>query len=331
MKNRGIFFCTAGILATSLVWAQSEIESSSALTSEPAQVLQTQAKPSAPKVSPLKASFDSYFFDLQGERPEETGQYEFGDTRLQMQVMSLSYQLNPSWTLMAAATYMDTTVVTRLLQLGIVSRDRTQGLSDTVVSAIHTKVFSPNFLLMTDFGLSLPTGSIDERNKANTSVNYPYNMQLGSGTLDQIVGITPLWLGDGYQVGGRFTALLRTGGFNENGYRLGNQYRTDAWLDVPVGSTGLVPRLVGYYRHREAIRGEDSTLRDDFSRDFLKFYYHSQMNWDVSAALKYTVNFGPTLSFKAEAGVPLAQENINIEDVAIYSEYYGNIGLSGSF
>lgn len=304
------------VTSTSNLFAQSEGSSTGA------SVMQTTV---APK---WKATFDSFFYDFEGERPPENGLYEFGDTKLKMQLMGLSYQINPSWTMMVMTTYLDNFVVTKTA-VGSVE-DSTRGLGDTLVSALHTRFINPNLLLMTDVGLSLPTGSIDEKSPYfNDGTNYPYNMQMGSGTLDQTIGITPIHLSKYYQVGARFSAIFRTSGYNENNYRLGNQYKTDAWVDVPVGQSGFTPRLVGYYKHRDGIQGEDNTLRSQ--RVPLEYYYHDQINWDVSAAIKYTKYFTATVSLKAEAGVPLAQECLNYDDVAIYTQYYGTVGLSGSF
>ncbi len=83
-------------------------------------------------------------------------------------------------------------------------------------------------------GLSMPTGSIDKRNSTHPLAMrrtelLPYNMQLGSGTWDPIVGllyqrsVSPWWWG----LDGRYTQ--RTGS-NKRGYRLGNRAQVDAYV-----------------------------------------------------------------------------------------------------
>jgi len=83
-------------------------------------------------------------------------------------------------------------------------------------------------------GLSMPTGSIDERNSTHPLAMrktelLPYGMQLGSGTWDPIAGVvyqgstSPWWWG----FDARYT--LRTG-TNKRGYRLGNRTQLDAYL-----------------------------------------------------------------------------------------------------
>jgi hypothetical protein len=83
------------------------------------------------------------------------------------------------------------------------------------------------------FGLSIPTGSIDEKNTkhplaAKQEDQLPYGMQLGSGTFDPTIGIlyqgslSPWWWG---------ANLLYTGRLydNKRDYRLGNELRLDLY------------------------------------------------------------------------------------------------------
>lgn len=279
-----------------------------------------------------KASFDSYFYDFEGERAPRNNLYEFGDTTLKMQLMGLQYQTDNGWTVMALATYLDNYVVTKIPGLPD-SEDSTRGLADTAVLGIKTFMPFPSVLVLTDVGVSLPTGSINEKNPFFTAgdTNYAYNMQMGSGTYDILLGAASLYLQPKYQLGGRVSTILRTTGYNSNGYRLGNQYKAEAWLDIPIGTTGLTPRLVGYYKHRNGIRGQDESLSNPAFRPALEYYYHNQINYDVSVALQYKKAFSPTFSMKAEAGIPVTQDCINYDDVAIFTQYYATLGMTGTF
>lgn len=323
--NLNKLICVLILSLSSFAWSQETQAPASA--SKPAPETNVMEIKVPPKWT---ASFDSYFYDFEGKRPQENGLYEFGDTTLKMQMMSLQYKVNDQWTMMMLATHFENYVVTKMF--GQSFKDDSRGLGDTVVSGVNTKFLSATTLLVSDVGLSIPTGSIEEKNPNRLDgANYPYNMQMGSGTYDIVMGVTPLYLQPSYQVGARLSTILRTTGYNQNGYRLGNQYKADAWVDFPVGSTGLTPRVVGYYKHREGIRGQDSTLNSTVDRPYLEYYYHDQINWDVSAALQYKKAFSPTFALKAEAGVPMAQDCLNYDDVAIYTQYYATLGLSGTF
>ncbi len=97
------------------------------------------------------------------------------------------------------------------------------------------------------FGLSLPTGSIEQGNYKGP---LPYMMQLGSGTVDPAWGLvyqasaSPYWWG----ADAIFTPRLYD---NSEGYRLGDQFNYDLYLMYRLGDQ-LVPELQlnGYWQDR---------------------------------------------------------------------------------
>jgi hypothetical protein len=275
-----------------------------------------------------KSNFTTYFYDFEGTRAQKNSDYKFGDTTLKMQMMSLQYQMANGWTLMGLAQYYENNVVTYFPVLGLTSKDQSRGIADTLLSVSNIVSMNGSFMLAVDAGVSLPTGSIDELNPSSTTgARYPYNMQLGSGSYDAVLGVTPLYLTSSYQLGSRISTTVRTGGKNDNGYRLGNMYRLDAWADAPL-KYGITPRVVGYYRYKDAIEGADRTLGRNI---YLEFYHHSQINWDVSAAVKYAYAFSPTVAVNAEAGIPMAQDSQNFDNVVVSTQYYMNLGVTGQF
>jgi hypothetical protein len=181
-------------------------------------------------------------------------------------------------------------------------------------------------MLLGNLGVSLPTGNINNKNQYSPQNNYAYNMQNGSGTFDTVAGLTALSFNGPVQAGSHLMAVVRNGR-NGNGYALGNQYRADAWLDYNT-KFGLTPRLVGYYKHKNAIQGEDEQY--GVRQPYTEFYYHDQINWDVSAALKYSQKAGP-LNIAAELGTPLAQGSRNYDDAVVSTEYFGSLSVSGTF
>jgi len=108
-------------------------------------------------------------------------------------------------------------------------------------------------------GLSLPTGSIDERNTthplaARQTELLPYGMQLGSGTFDPSVGLlyqgsrSPLWWG----VNAMFTGRIYD---NNRDYRWGNKVRYDLYSMYQLRyDTVLEFQLNGKWQGR--VRGE---------------------------------------------------------------------------
>jgi len=108
-------------------------------------------------------------------------------------------------------------------------------------------------------GLSMPTGSINERNSTHPlsmrrTELLPYSMQLGSGTWDPVVGLlyqrslSPWWWG----LDARYT---RRAGHNKRGYRLGNRAQVDAYVMYqPHVSLVLYGEINGDWRGK--IHGE---------------------------------------------------------------------------
>lgn len=278
----------------------------------------------APAPSKWKAGLSTYFYSFQGTKAAQDDLYSFGDTTLNMQVANLQYQLASGWTLMAVGTYMENYVETNML--GLTFRDKTKGFGDLLLDAVYPLHASSNFLLLGDVGVFVPTGSISRKNASNPALNYAYNMQLGSGTVDPQAGITAMALHEQFQAGTHLSATIRTGE-NDNGYRLGNLYKADAWFDVPVG-WGFTPRLVGYYKVKQGISGQDKTLGRTV---WTEYYHHDQQNWDVSAALKLEKAIVRNVTLVAEAGRPIYQDAKNSDQVVVSTNYYGTVGLSGTF
>lgn len=115
---------------------------------------------------------------------------------------------------------------------GTESTMKTSGLGDTIISAVFPGPHKLSFTV----GVSLPTGSIDERGPMTHSAayteadaKYPYSMQLGSGSTDLIQGIGYENAAGAFAWGG---ALEYKGRFqkNSNGYKLGDQLLIDGWM-----------------------------------------------------------------------------------------------------
>jgi hypothetical protein len=137
------------------------------------------------------------------------------------------------------------------------------GIADTMLMGKYL-LFANDPLIPTRqaslmFGLSLPTGSIDERNTNHPlamrqSELLPYGMQLGSGTYDPSIGLlyqasaSPYWWG----VNGSLTARLYD---NDRDYRLGNEFKLDLYGMYQFRYNLLVQaQLNGSYTGK--IRGE---------------------------------------------------------------------------
>lgn len=288
----------------------------------------------APAIAPPKwrLSFSSYYYAFKGERGAVSNLYDFGDINTRMDFFNINYALPKNWSLNILAQHFDSYIESKFPSSPwpwAESNDRIKGLGDTYFTLIAPVRIGYPFVITADVGFSLPTGGIDYK-----AVNLPglesfhmaYNAQLGSGTVDALAGVTVLYLQPQYQIGSRLFSNIRTG-TNKFDYRLGNQYRLDLWYDYNF-SNGITPRLTGYYRYRDPINGFDETRGNNPADNF---FFNKQINWDVSAALRYQKPLGKKLILQAEAGIPIAQRNINVDNSFVKTLYYGNLALNAAF
>lgn len=273
----------------------------------------------------------SYYYGFEGAKDSNNGLYGFGRIGMSLNLFSLQYQLTPNWTLMAMGQFVDLQVQTHIAGMDGQFSDRTAGFGDTLLLAVRPLYMGRKYFLISDFGVGVPTGGINYKNKSfpASGLNYPYNMQMGSGTYDAIAELTQLTFQGPVQLGSKVSATVRTG-TNQNGYRLGNLYRMDAWADYPLKS-GFTPRLVGYYRYKEGVNGQDSGLGAAARAQILEYYYNAQIDWNMAAAMKYQYNFNSAVSVGGEVGVPFIQGNINSDQVQVYTRYYASLFMNGAF
>ena len=104
------------------------------------------------------------------------------------------------------------------------------GLGDIKAAALIGLWENDHNKLHLNAGVSLPTGTIDARDVTPAGPNtvLPYPMQLGSGTLDLMPGLTYLGHTDDWSWGAQALATIRTGS-NSRGYRLGHAGDFSLW------------------------------------------------------------------------------------------------------
>jgi len=175
--------------------------------------------------------------------------------------LGLGYQLDDNWQLYLSVPYIrqesDHISIVRGYDFFVIE---TQGIGDTSISASYSWKNSIEHILQFSFGLTLPTGSIDEEGdtpRAPGDQQLPYTMQLGSGTYD-----IPLELS--YQhsklsnFGVRLSANIRTGR-NDRGYRLGNNYTLSSRYQIHLSPT--IQSFAGInFQYSESIEGQDDSL-----------------------------------------------------------------------
>jgi hypothetical protein len=107
------------------------------------------------------------------------------------------------------------------------------GFGDLGLSLLYRVFEDHRSRVHLNLGLTVPTGSINESSTtphAPTQLTrLPYDMQLGSGTVDLIAGFTYNGFWRGLAWGTQMTGRLHAG-TNDNGYKQGNEYDLTAWF-----------------------------------------------------------------------------------------------------
>ncbi len=161
---------------------------------------------------------------------------------------------------MEAITYAGMVGMTRL---GTFTTE-TSGFGDSKIITSFRLYRGDTAHVQLNTGLSLPTGSITERddmlapNGTIMNMRMPYGMQLGSGTYDFLPNLTYTdhrgRMGWGLQYAG--TVRL---GENDEGYSLGDIHQTSAWVSYqPRPWVSLSTRLTG--RTQGSIDGMDPNI-----------------------------------------------------------------------
>lgn len=191
--------------------------------------------------------------------------------RTDMHMLGMMYAPSDRLTLMLMLNYLETDM-RHITYDGMMGSTRlgtfaasNNGLGDTSVSALWGLVDHPHARLHLNFGLSLPTGSIDEQGTAlaptgmRMTMRMPYAMQLGSGTYDLKPGLT--YSGDKglWTWGAQYLATLRLGR-NDEDYSLGDKQALTAWGSYLLHD-GVSASLRASYAHTQDIDGDDAQIR----------------------------------------------------------------------
>ena len=101
------------------------------------------------------------------------------------------------------------------------------GIGDLKISLLHAAAETDTQKMTFQTGISVPLGSVDETDGQPSRLPYP--MQLGSGTVDLLLGMTTICQFDDWSWGHQFHTILRTGQ-SKHGYRLSNQLNGLSWM-----------------------------------------------------------------------------------------------------
>ena len=148
---------------------------------------------------------------------------------MNMHMVGLMVAPSDRLTLMAMVNYLDTEMKLRT-RAGMNFTTESSGFGDLGISGLLVLTRWSNSQLHANLGMSLPTGATDERGNTpmGNDQKLPYPMQIGSGTVDFMPGLTYLGQQGNYSWGAQGIATFRSGE-NDEGYTLGDRFKMSFW------------------------------------------------------------------------------------------------------
>jgi len=187
---------------------------------------------------------------------------------------------------------------------------KTNGIGDIQLYATYVLLKrNINFLFLSG-GISVPAGSIYAKGKNDDmiypSMRLPYMMQLGSGTVDFLPGVTYLLRYEDFSFGTQVTSILRP--FNNSlGYHLENKLSLNWWAAykwLPWISTSA--RVEDNYT--SSISGNDAQLVMTNEPSANPFNYGGQLvNGYAGINIYFNKSFLINSKLSAEYGIPVYQ------------------------
>lgn len=288
-------------------------------------------------------TYSYYKYSLQGENTANTQIYKFDASTVDLHLATATWLYSPQWTFLAFAPYIKNMVETIYeptpAGLNFKTRDYTEGLGDIRLMGLSPLWAQEKHLLMYDISVTVPTGSTDEYFTSAPTQRAAYNMQLGSGTPDLILGSTYNYSVDQWVSSARGQITLR-GGKNARGYAFGNELQAHLNSKYQLTSYFNLGAQLSY-KARGAIDGHDdkyerfnnyvSPVDPSIRGDGHQYYHAPQISWDASILAKLQSPNYSRYSASLEAGIPFWQGAINKDDIRLDIKYWFAASLNAVF
>ena len=148
---------------------------------------------------------------------------------VQMQMFEVMYGLTDRVTMMAMVPYLHKEM-DHLTRSGVNFTTETEGVGDVgLMVHVVLRHNGPHWWILTP-GMTVPTGSIDERGATPAGPNQklPYPMQLGSGSVDAYSALNYIYQKPQLVLGVHAKGMFSTGE-NDNGYQVGDRFHLTAF------------------------------------------------------------------------------------------------------
>ena len=235
-----------------------------------------------------------------------------------MHMVGGMYAPSDDITLMAMVPVVSKEMDMQKRDLSTVTR-KSSGIGDIKIGGLYRLMARQSDSILLNTAVSIPVGSIDEKDGQPNRLPYP--MQLGSGTFDLNLGATYLKHLGLFSGGAQASGLFRLGE-NSNGYALGNVYSGSAWI-----AKVLTPSFSASLRSKATlwsdVQGADATLNPMMTPGAETDRGGKRL--DISLGTNYMVQSGSLKGHRlaVEVGTPVFQ---SFDSVQLDTEWWLTLG-----
>jgi len=213
---------------------------------------------------------------------------------------------------------------------GVEFTTEADSLGDITLASVYQLSSSDNSNLLFNLGLSVPIGSIDEKDTLPVSmgvpVQLPYPMQTGSGTYDITPGLTYNRLYSEWSWGAQGLYTLRTGS-NDNGYTLGDKINISGWIAKQLSHDFSVSVRINALDW-DNIDGADTTLAAMPTVPTKNPELRGGRRIDALVGVNYVAHRLNHMRFAFEIGAPVYQ---NLDGPQLETDLVLTVGTQYSF
>ncbi len=266
--------------------------------------------------------------DIEDESVFENYMASPQEMQMNMHMFGAMYAVSNRLTLMAMTNYISNDMDLKT-KMGSKFSTESSGFGDIAISGLIKILNQKRQSLHANLGISLPVGSISERDHTPMMENavLAYPMQMGSGTFDPSLGLTYLGQSDllswGFQPKYKFRI-----GENSESYSLGNRFDAVVWGAVKVSELLSFSTSLSYFDVQE-IDGADERLNPMMMPLFNSINSgRSQLDIGFGSNLYISKGSLKNLRFGAEVKLPLYQD---VNGIQMKNKVLGVFGVQYSF
>ncbi len=181
------------------------------------------------------------------------------EMKMDMHMLGIMYAPTSKLTLSVMANYTTKSMDLKT-RSNIDFTTKSEGFGDITVAGIYNLYNKKRQVIHANFGVSLPTGDIDQRDATPMAdnVNLAYPMQIGSGTVDPFLGATYFGQSNIFSWGAQSTYKFRIDD-NSEGYTLGNELKLNAWGAIKASKYFSFSGSLSY-KDMDSIKGQDDDI-----------------------------------------------------------------------